>query len=256
MKLNILVINLKGGAAKSTNSSIIASYLPNSKLIEIDKINESDKKILSKDYESVQLDFMNMNDENFIDFENSLLDDGIKIYDVGAVMLEIFHKSMLASDLYREIDLVVIPSMDGNDDYLVAMSYLETIKSYIDLQKVIFSFNRFNESEYRDPKTQFSSFFEKTEAIKENFGIDLENEDNYYVIKDALSIKETRKKGQTLKSLIDTDMNEIIEKRKAADTDEERSKYTKERLLCINAKNLYRDYISPMLEKIEKKIGE
>lgn len=256
MKLNILGINLKGGAAKSTNTSIIASYLPESKLIEIDRINESDKKITSKDYESVQLDFMNMNDENFINFENSLLDDGIKIYDIGAVMLEIFHKAMLSSDLYREIDLIVIPAMDGNDDYLVAMSYLATIKDYVDLNKVIFSFNRYNEAEYRDVKTQFSSFFEKTSAIKKNFGIDLNNEKNWYVIKDALSVKEARKQGISLKSLIDIDIDEIIIKQRAAEDSETRSLYTKQRLLAINAKNLYRDYISPMLEKIQAKIEE
>jgi len=94
--MNILVINLKGGAAKTTNSSIIASYLPNSTLIEIDKINKSDSKIISKDYNSLQIDFLNESDDQFLSFENILLDDDIKIIDVGAVKLEVFHKAMQA----------------------------------------------------------------------------------------------------------------------------------------------------------------
>ena len=87
---NILVINLKGGAAKTTNASLIASFLPfqtdQNILIEVDKINQSDSRIKSKDYKSIQLDFLNESDSQFLEFENLLLDDGLKIIDVGAVV--------------------------------------------------------------------------------------------------------------------------------------------------------------------------
>ncbi|MCF6245074.1 MAG: hypothetical protein L3J43_08550 [Sulfurovum sp.] len=88
--MNILVINLKGGAAKTTNSSLIASYMPNSTLVEIDKINKSDSKIISKDYKSLQIDFLNEGDNQFLEFENLLLEDGMKIIDVGAINFSFF----------------------------------------------------------------------------------------------------------------------------------------------------------------------
>jgi len=179
--MNILVINLKGGAAKTTNSSIIASYLPNSTLIEIDKINKSDSKIISKDYNSFQIDFLNESDDQFLNFENILLDDDIKIIDVGAVKLEVFHKAMQAANLYSTINLLIIPSMDGSDDFSVAMAYLNTIKDEIESNNILFSFNRYNNHEYTSTQEQFSSFFDKKDEILNNFKIDLNDNSNYYV---------------------------------------------------------------------------
>ncbi|MGD9554753.1 MAG: hypothetical protein AB7D96_07640 [Arcobacteraceae bacterium] len=253
MKLNILIINLKGGAAKSTNSSIVASYLPNAKLLEIDKINQSDDDLKNKNYESQQIDFVNETDENFYEFEQQLLCSGIKVIDVGAVKLEIFHRTMKQADLYNTIDIVIIPAMDGQDDYRVAVNYLNTIKDEIDLSKVLFSFNRYNESEYPKVEKQFSSFFSKKDAIKKAFGIDLDK--NYYVIKDAMSIKEARRQGITLRSLIDEDREAITAAQRDPNIDDkQRWQLTEKRSLVINAQNLYRDYISKMLQKINEKI--
>ena len=251
--MNILCINLKGGAAKSTNSSIIASFLDDAKLIEIDKINKSDLNIVTDDYKSVQVDFAHENDNQFYEFETLLLDEGIKIIDVGAVKLEIFHKAMKAADLYNTIDLVIIPSMDGQDDYKVAVDYLSTIQEDINLDKVLFSFNRYNEHEYPKVEDQFSSFFEKKDALLKAFGIDLKK--NYYVIKDARSIKESRKQGITLKSLIDEDIQVITQEQRSCRDSQERMKLTKKRGLILNAQNLYKNYIETMLQKIQEKIG-
>lgn len=252
--MNILVINLKGGAAKTTNSSIIASYLSKAKLIEIDKINQSDKRIQSKDYQSIQLDFLNESDEKFIQFEEMLLDGGIKVIDIGAVKLEIFHKAMTAADLYNTINLVVIPCMDGADDFQVAINYLATIQSQIDLQKVIFSFNRFNNHEYSSPQEQFSSFFSKKERVKELFNIDLDDESNYYIVKDSRAVKIAREKGVTLKSLIDADVQAITQEQRSTTDNDKRMELTKQRSLILNAQNLFNDYLSTMLEKIQSKM--
>lgn len=251
--MNILIINLKGGAAKSTNSSIIASYIDNSTLIEIDKINKSDKRI-TKDYKSIQLDFLNESDDKFLEFENLLLEkDEVRIIDPGAIKLEVFHKAMITASLYSTVDLLIIPAMDGVDDFLVAMSYLETIKDEIDAQKVMFSFNRYNENEYSEHQEQFNSFFNKKSEIKKNFGIDLIDE-NYYVLKDSRAIKISREKGITLKSLVDTNI-EALTKQQRAETDrDKRLELTKERSLVLSAQNFYKEYVTQMLEKILKKL--
>ena len=253
---NILCINLKGGAAKTTNAGLIASYLPNSTLIEIDKINQSDAKIKIKDYKNIQLDFLNESDENFIEFETLLLDEGTKVIDVGAVKLEVFHKAMTNSSLYSNIDLLVITAMDGADDFAVAMSYLETIQGEIPPEKIIFSFNRFNEHEYTSPQEQFSSFFDKKEEIQKALGIDLNDENNYYVLKDSRAVKVARAKKLTLKSLVDSDVAEITARQHSCENRDEKKEIAKQRSLILSAQNFFNNYIIGMMEKIEKKIGD
>ncbi len=254
--MNILVINLKGGAAKTTNSSIIASYLPNATLVEIDKINKSDSKISSKDYQSMQIDFLNESDNQFLEFENLLLEDGIKIIDVGAVKLEVFHKAMSAASLYSTIDLLIIPSMDGSDDFSVAMAYLNTIKNEVDSNNILFSFNRFNEYEYTSPQEQFSSFFDKKDEILSNFKIDLNDEFNYYILKDSRAIKLARASKVTLKSLVDTDVDVITKKQRATKNKIERMELTKQRSLVLSAQNFYNEYVISMLQIITKKLEQ
>jgi len=252
--MNILVINLKGGAAKTTNSSIIASFLQSSMLIEVDKINRSDSKIISKDYKSIQIDFLNESDDQFLKFENLLLDAGVKIIDVGAVKLEIFHRSMKVANLYNLIDLLIIPAMDGSDDFTVAMAYLNSIIDEINSRKIMFSFNRFNDHEYTSHEEQFSSFFDKKNEIKENFNIDLSDESNYYILKDSRAIKLARANKVTLKSLIDTDVDEITKKQRNEKDKNKRMKLTKQRSLILSAHNFYNNYVIDMMEKIIKKL--
>jgi len=256
MKINILVFNWKGGAAKTTISSIVASYLNNATLIELDKINKSDKRIYSeKFYQSMQLDFVNETSDSFFKFENLLLDDGVKVVDVGAVKLETFHSSMKSSDLYGEIDLIVIPAMDGADDFNVAIKFLLNIKGLIDTKKIIIAFNRFDPIENdNNPAEQFETFFNNKEVLKKEFDIDLEDDSNFFVIKNSKAIKKARGRGITLKSLIDTDINEITKRQRAEKDSKKRLELTKQRGLIINAQNLYRDYIEPMMLKISKKL--
>lgn len=252
---NILCINLKGGAAKTTNNALIASYLPNATLIEIDKINKSDEKIEKKDYKSIQLDFLNESDNNFIEFENLLLEDGTKVIDVGAVKLEAYHRAMTNSNLYGMIDLLVVTSMDGSDDFNVAMSYLKTIQDEIPPEKIIFSFNRFNEHEYTSPQEQFSSFFDKKEQILKTFGIDLNDENNYYVLKDSRAVKVARAKKVTLKSLVDTDVDELTTKQRSCENRDERLELTKQRSLILSAQNFHNNFVIDMISKITNKLG-
>ena len=70
---NVLSLNFKGGSGKTTLASTTASYLHNSMLIEMDTINQSDKRISSKDYyESLQMDFLTELDDEFFKFERIL----------------------------------------------------------------------------------------------------------------------------------------------------------------------------------------
>jgi len=255
--MNILYINLKGGAGKTTGASLTSSYIDNTTLIEIDKINQSDNRIDNNGYyKSMQIDFNRETDDNFFKFENMLLEEGIKVIDVGAVKLEIFHKAMGVADLYNTIDLLIIPAMDGADDFLVAMDYLESIKDDIEPNKIMFGFNRFNDSEYESIEEQFDSFFDNVKIIKKKYGIDLANENNYYVLKDSRAIKKARKIGVTVKSIATQNLSELTTKQRAEKDKDKRMELTKQRSLVLNAQNFQKDYIVPMISKISKKLNK
>ena len=133
---------------------------------------------------------------------------------------------MKVAGLYNIIDLLIIPSMDGVDDFIAAMDYLESIKGDIEPNKIMFSFNRFNDSEYQNLEEQFDSFFDNVKVIKKEYGIDLTDKNNYYVLQDSREIKKAIKAGKTFKSFA---------------------------LKNENAQDFQRDYIIPMITKISKK---
>lgn len=259
MTKNILSYSGKGGSGKTTNASNIASYLINCKLIEMDTINQSDAKINSKNYyESEQFDFLSELDDKFFRFEKMLrISDKNLIIDVGANKLSIFHKAMILNDLYSKIDLFVINGMDGSDDFNVAMDFLESIKEHVDLRgKVIFAFNRFNEHEYTDVKSQFEQFFTNAEIIHKKYGVDLKNEDNYFAIKDSLAIKYSRRNKMTLKELCDKDLDDLTIQidNLSLDEDEQLMLLIKQKNIIKNALNLQKNYILPAIQKIIKKL--
>jgi hypothetical protein len=256
---NILSMNLKGGCAKTAIASITAGYLHNSMLIEMDTINQSDKKINSKDYyESIQMDFLTELDEQFFKFERILRkSDKNIIIDVGANKLSTFHKSMVTNDLYQYIDLFLIPCMDGSDDFNVAMDFLESIKDHVDLEnKVIFVFNRFNEYEYSSVENQFDQFFDNAKIIQKKYKVDLCNESNYFAIKDSLAIKYARRNAITIKELCDTNLDSINQKidEITNEQDDELMKLIKKRNIVKSALNLQKNYILPAIQKIINKL--
>lgn len=256
---NILVMNPKGGCGKTGTSSNVASYLVNCRLIEMDTINQSDAKINSKNYyESEQFDFLSELDDKFFVFEKILrTSDKNLIIDVGANKLSIFHKAMILNDLYSKIDLFIIPAMDGSDDFNVAMDFLESLKENVNLRgKVIFAFNRFNEHEYTDVKSQFEQFFTNAEIIHKKYGVDLKNEDNYFAIKDSLAIKYARRNKMTLKELCDKDLDVLSTQidNLSLDDDEQLMSLIKQKNIIKNALNLQKNYILPAIQKIIKKL--
>lgn len=253
---NILVLNLKGGSGKTANSSLIVSYLKNASLIEIDKINKSADGVDTNNYfKTQQVNFKNHEDNNFIEFENLLLSDGIKVLDIGAVMLDVFHDAMVDQNLYGNIDLLIVPAMDGSDDFRVALKLLRSLvtNKLIDASKILISLNRFVESVYSSPKEQFDVFFDNVELLKNEFGIDLDNEDNYYTLKENRSVKFARRNGVTLRSIAERDIDEIT-KRQRSVNDADRLEVTKERVLVHNAQKFQEHDVIPALEKIMKKL--
>ncbi len=251
-RLNILVMNLKGGVGKTTTSSIVASFFENSTLIEIDKINTSDERIDSPYYYGIQMDFNSATSDNWLEFEDKLFENGVKIIDVGAVKLETFHSAMTTNKGYDEIDLIIIPAMDGSDDFIVAEKFLANLKSVgFDTSKVLFVFSRFNPNEY-SVQEQYNKFFRNKDLLKDEYNIDLDDDVNFSVIPDKKCIKYARDKGITVRSLVDDDDKALREQIFEA-TAEQKRELQEKRNCVINAKDLYLNFLKSLITKINLK---
>lgn len=254
--MNILTMTGKGGAGKTTTSIIAASYLEGCTFIQIDKINKSTKKIKENKYfKAIQVDFKNENSESFIDFQNILLEEGIKVIDVGAVMLEKFHDSMEAARLYDLLDLVIVPAMDGDEDFEVAMKFLEALKGSVSPEKFIFAFSRYNDGEYTDIAEQYDIFFDNVQPLKEEYGIELK-EENYFVIKDSRAIKKAKRQKKLVRELADEDIVDLTKRQRSEKDPGKRDNLSKLRTAALTAQNFERDFIIPMMKKIAKKLGD
>lgn len=247
---NILFFNFKGGSGKTTNSSICASYLDNCTLIEVSKINQLSSRIDSDNsYKSVQTDI-----DNEIEFKNLLISTGNKVIDVEVTKLDIFHKTMLVNDIYKLIDLLIIPVMDGHDDFLIAMKYLASLNSIVASHKIMFSFNRYNEHEYSNIEEQFESFFLNKDIILQEYGVDLNDQSNYFVLKDSIAIKRARKEGRTFHSQANEDLGAITNQQRSELDNSKRLELGKKRSLINSSQLFEKNYIFSMMEKINKKI--
>lgn len=251
---NILIYNGKGGASKSTNSNIIASNIKDVVLIEIDKVNETQSDIKG-DFEVIQVDFSHENEQSFLEFENLLLEDKNTVIDIGASKIDIFHACMMKANLYDLIDLLIVPGMDGYDDFNTALDLLTTLKGIIPAEKIIFSFNRFNEHEYSSSEEQFDNFFNNKELIKNTFNIDLDDCNTWYVLKDSRAIKYARNSGISLKTLADKDLAHITKLQRAETNKDKRLELTKQKSLITQAQSFHNNYVVPMMEKIFIKLS-
>ena len=162
---------------------------------------------------------------------------------------------MTKSNLYDVIDLLIIPAMDGYDDFNTALNLLTTLDGVIPSTKILFSFNRFNEHEYSTVKEQFDNFFNNQELIKNTFSIDLEDDQNYYMLKDSRAIKYARNSSISLKSLANRDLKDITKKQRAEKNTKKRLEFTKQKSLIAQAQNFHNNYVVPMMEKINHKLN-
>lgn len=169
---NIIVINTKGGASKSTVAmQVIAPYfiakVLEVELLELDNQNQ-DAKIFSKskiktkqiavDSNSKDLNqtvrdlFLNENKNNIV------LDIG------GNATTTNFLKALKSTHMYNMVDLFIIPMSGGSQDLKNAKESLKIILDMNNNAKVLFALSR-----VRNPKRvyfQYGDFFEDKELNK------------------------------------------------------------------------------------------
>lgn len=169
---NILIVQSKGGAAKSTTAmQIIATYFlvkgQEVELLELDNQNQ-DAKIFSKS--KIKTKQINV-DSNSKDLNQTVRDlflaenKNNTVLDVGGnATTTNFLKSLKSTHMYNMVDLFIVPMSGGSQDLKNAK---ETLKIILDMNKnakVLFALSR-----VRNPKRvqfQYGDFFEDKELNK------------------------------------------------------------------------------------------
>jgi nitrogenase subunit NifH len=172
--VNVIVVNTKGGAGKSTTAmQTIATYFlakaqeQEVELLELDNQNQ-DAKIFSKSkIKSTQINV----DANAKDLNQTIRDLFLAenknniVLDIGGNATTYnFLQSLKSTHMYNMVDLFVIPMSGGSQDLKNAKDTLEMILGMKNNAKILFALSR-----VRNPKRvqfQYGDFFQDEELKK------------------------------------------------------------------------------------------
>ncbi|MEV9547042.1 division plane positioning ATPase MipZ [Aliarcobacter butzleri] len=170
--MNIIIVNTKGGASKSTTAmQVIAPYFlaksQEVELLELDNQNQ-DAKIFSKS--KIKTTQINV-DANAKDLNQSIRDLFLSenknniVLDIGGnATTSNFLQSLKSTHMYNMVDLFVIPMSGGSQDLKNAKDTLQMILAMNSNAKVLFALSR-----VRNPKRvqfQYGDFFQDQDLKK------------------------------------------------------------------------------------------
>lgn len=166
---NIIVINTKGGASKSTVAmQIISTYFiakgQEIELLELDNQNQ-DAKIFSKSKIKTKQITVDTNAKDLNETVRDLFlseNKNNRVYDIGGnATTSNFSNSLKSTHLHNMVDLFVVPMSGGSQDLKNAKDTLQMILGMNINTKVLFALSR-----VRNPKRvhfQYGDFFEDKE---------------------------------------------------------------------------------------------
>ncbi len=169
---NVIVVNTKGGAGKSTTAmQIVSTYFlakgQGVELLELDNQNQ-DAKIFSKS--KIKTQQINV-DANAKDLNQTVRDlflsenKNNRAMDIGGNATTFnFLKSLKSTHMHNMVDLFVVPMSGGSQDLKNAKDTLQMILSMNNNAKVLFALSR-----VRNPKRvqfQYGDFFNDEELTK------------------------------------------------------------------------------------------
>jgi len=259
-KLKVLVLSSKGGVGKSTLSmQVITPYLYEKNIKE--KIN-----FFEFDDENVDLlsyGGSNLSNRESIDVEEFvIMDKFIEILskeqfcciDVGGnKSTTLCINTLNDCGLIEEIDLVVIPLLDGEQD---AVNALKVYKQLLDINEninIVFALNRVKNTKFVE--YQFDNFFGDVRGIFESKNSVINNlqkqhRGNFIIIEDSDMIKYSRKFGMTIYEIA-VQERDFIAEFKEVDQEKERKILAFKNYVYQNGKKYYQNTLQECFKKLD-----
>jgi len=247
-KLKVLVLSSKGGVGKSTIAmQIVAPFL-------YEKNNKEKINFYEFDDENVDLlsyGASNLSKRESIDVEEFvIMDKFVEILsrdefcciDVGgnkstSLCLDVLNDC----GMMNEIDLVLIPLLDGEQDAVNAKKVYTKLQEIHSSINICFALNRVKNSKFIE--YQFDNFFGDIRGIFDDKAavlnnIKKEHKKNYIVIEDSDIIKFSRRFGMTIYEMAEQE-RDFISKFKEANLEKEKKILAFKNYVYQNGKKYY-----------------
>jgi len=260
-KVKILVVSTKGGVGKSTISmQLVAPYLYEKngfKAIKYYECDDTNRDINSYGATSlIQRHLVSVNSPMLREevFDITMQDEVVCIDVGGNNTAKKFIDALDESGGIGFIDLVLIPTLDGEQDMLNALDTYNYLKEIDENLKVVFVLNRLRDREF--VKEQFDHFFGDSRGVFNNF---LSAEDkiskyeleNYIALEDNDVIRYSRRFGLTVYEIAKIEKEYLSDISKSSDPKVASFKHFMSRA----SKKYYRDVLSEGFEIMDKKLG-
>lgn len=259
-KLKVLVVSSKGGVGKSTVSmQIVAPFLyeKNDKN-PISFYEFDDENIDSLSYGGSKLSHRESIDvEEFVimdKFIEILSKDEFCCIDVGGnKSTSLCLETLNDCGMIDQIDLVIIPLLDGEQDAINAKKVYTRLKQINENIQIAFALNRVKNINY--VKYQFDNFFgdvrgifEDADAVVKN--IDKTHVENYICLEDSDIIKYSRKFGMTIYEIA-VQERDFISEFKDASQEKQKKLIAFKNYVYQHSKKYYQNILVPSFKKLE-----
>jgi hypothetical protein len=258
--LKILVVSSKGGVGKSTVSmQVVAPYL-------YEKNNNTPIKFYEFDDENIDsLSYggSNLTTREAIDVEEFVIMD--KFIDIlshdqfccidvgGNKSTTLCLNTLEDCGLISQIDLAVIPLLDGEQDAINAKTIYDRLKSIDSNMKIAFALNRVKSIKFAP--YQFDNYFGDVRELFDDKDaiinhLEISEKENYITIEDSDMIKYSRKFGMTIYeiALLQRDFAKELE---SCDEQKQRKLLSFKNYLHTNGKKYYTTTLLPTFNKLD-----
>ena len=258
--MKILVISSKGGVGKSTVSmQIVAPYLYEKNNFQPIKFYEFD----DENSDSLSYGGSELTKRKLIEVEDEILftqmleilgqDENVCIDVGGNKSTTMALNAMIKTGAIYEVDMAIIPLLDGEQDAINASKIYQQLKSANDNLKIVFALNKVKNLKYL--KYQFDNFFGDIRGIFNDVNalihiLEDDEKENYIAILDDSVIKYSRKFGTTIYEIANQNRDFRMELNKVNDIKEKKLIGFKN-LVYTDCKKYLENVIKPIFEKLD-----
>jgi len=261
-KIKILVISTKGGVGKSTLSmQLVAPYLyekNHSQAIKYYECDDTNRDINSYGATSlIERNLVSVMSPMLREqiFDITMQDESICIDVGGNNTAKKLIDALDESGGLAFIDLILIPTLDGEQDMLNALDTYKYLKEIDEDLKIIFVLNRLKSRDFI--KEQFDHFFGDSRGVFTNFlsaknQITQDELENYIAFDDSDVIRYSRRFGLSVYEIAKIEKEYMSDIAKSSAPKIASFKHYMSR----SSKKYYRDTLSRGFEVMDKKLRE